>query len=45
MSNPNLEASFDEVQKRYGSIENYFSEGLGIDGEQQRNLKNLYLGN
>ena len=30
-----IEASFDEMQKQYGTIENYFSEGLGIDAETQ----------
>ena len=39
-----LEASFDEVQKEYGSIENYFSEGLGIDSSRQQALRDLFLG-
>jgi hypothetical protein len=38
-----LEASFDEMQKRYGTIENYFSEGLGIDAAGQRALRDLYI--
>jgi protein-tyrosine phosphatase len=38
-----LEASFDEVQKNYGSIEKYFSEGLGIDKEQQERLRRRFL--
>jgi len=38
-----LEASFDEMQKRYGTIERYFSEGLGIDAAGQQALKKLYL--
>ncbi len=38
-----LEAAFDEMQKRYGTIENYFSEGLGIDAAQQQALRDLYL--
>ena len=38
-----LEASFDEMQKRYGTIENYFSEGLGIDAEGQKALRDLYI--
>lgn len=38
-----LQASFDEVQSKYGSIELYFSEGLGIDAEGQTALRNLYL--
>ena len=38
-----LQASFDEVQSKYGSIELYFSEGLGIDAEGQTALRNLYV--
>jgi protein-tyrosine phosphatase len=38
-----LDAAFDEKQKKYGSIENYFSEGLGIDAAQQKALRDLYL--
>jgi protein-tyrosine phosphatase len=38
-----LNASFDEMQKRYGTIENYFSEGLGIDTAAQKALRDLYL--
>jgi protein tyrosine/serine phosphatase len=26
-----IEASFDEMNARYGTIENYFAEALGID--------------
>jgi protein-tyrosine phosphatase len=39
-----LDAAFDEMQTKYGSIENYFSEGLGIDAAQQKALRELYLG-
>jgi len=39
-----LDAAFDEVQKSYGSIEKYFSEGLGIDAAQQKAIRELYLG-
>lgn len=39
-----LDAAFDEVETQYGSIEKYFSEGLGIDTAQQKALRNLYLG-
>jgi len=39
-----LDASFDEMQTKYGTIENYFSEGLGIDAAQQKALRDLYLG-
>lgn len=38
-----LEAAFDEMQTRYGTIEKYFSEGLGIDAAQQEALRDLYL--
>jgi protein-tyrosine phosphatase len=40
-----LNASFEEMQNRYGSIENYFSEGLGIDEKQQKKIKEHFLGN
>jgi protein-tyrosine phosphatase len=39
-----LDASFDEMRKRYGSIENYFSEGLGIDAVGQDALRDLFVG-
>ena len=39
-----LEAAFDEMQTTYGTIESYFSEGLGIDAAQQQALRDLYLG-
>ena len=38
-----LEASFDEMQTNYGSIENYFTEALGIDTSMQKKLRDLYL--
>jgi len=41
---PFLEAAFDEMKKEFGTIEKYFSEGLGIDSTQQQALRNLYLG-
>ena len=34
-----LDAAFDEMQTKYGSIEKYFSEGLGIDANQQQALR------
>lgn len=40
-----LDAAFDEMNTEYGSMENYFSEGLGITVEQQADLRNLYLMN
>ena len=39
-----LDAAFDEMQTKYGTIEKYFSEGLGIDTAQQKALRDLYLG-
>jgi len=38
-----LEASFDEMQTKYGTIENYFSEALGIDAAMQKKLRDMYL--
>ena len=39
-----LEAAFDEMETKYGTIETYFSQGLGIDATQQKALRDLYLG-
>ena len=39
-----LEAAFDEVTTKYGTIENYFSKGLGVDAAQQQAIRDLYLG-
>ena len=39
-----LDAAFDEMQTKYGTIEKYFFEGLGIDTAQQNALRDLYLG-
>ena len=39
-----LEASLDEMRKQYGSVENYFSEGLGIDAAGQQALRERFLG-
>jgi len=38
-----LDATFDEMQKRYGTIQGYLSEGLGIDAAKQQALRDLYL--
>jgi protein-tyrosine phosphatase len=38
-----LKASFDEMEKQYGTIENYFATALGIDGAAQKALRNMYL--
>jgi len=39
-----LQAAFDEMTTKYGTIEQYFSKGLGIDASQQKALRDLYLG-
>jgi protein-tyrosine phosphatase len=39
-----LESAFDEMETRYGTIESYFAEGLGIDAAQQEALRALHLG-
>jgi protein-tyrosine phosphatase len=38
-----LDAAFDEMETKYGTIENYFSEGLGIDAAGQKALRDIYL--
>jgi len=38
-----LQASFDEMQKRYGTIEAYFAKGLGIDAAGQKTLRDRLL--
>jgi protein-tyrosine phosphatase len=38
-----LEASFDEMETRYGGIQEYFSEGLDIDLATQKRLRNRFL--
>ena len=38
-----LAASFDEMNKRYGTIESYFAKGLGIDEAGQKKLRKLFL--
>jgi protein-tyrosine phosphatase len=38
-----LNASFDEVKTRYGSIENYFNKGLGIDPASQKKIRDRFL--
>jgi hypothetical protein len=40
-----LEASFEEMQKRYGTIESYFASGLDIDAAGQAALRALLLEN
>ncbi len=38
-----LDAAFDEMESRYGTIENYFAQALDIDAKKQQQLKELYL--
>ena len=38
-----LDAAFDEMEKRYGSIDRYFSNGLGITWDQQQAMRKLHL--
>ena len=38
-----LQASFDEMEKRYGTIEAYFAKGLGIDAAGQKALRDRLL--
>jgi protein-tyrosine phosphatase len=38
-----LHAAFEEMETEYGTIEEYFSEGLGIDTAKQKALRDLYL--
>ena len=39
-----LNASFDEMETQYSTIENYFADGLGIDADRQQALREVYLG-
>ena len=38
-----LEVSFDEMQKRCGTIEIYFAEGLAIEAAGQKALQDIFL--
>ena len=38
-----LDAAFDEVDKRYGGIEGYFGEALGLGAADQKALRDRYL--
>jgi protein-tyrosine phosphatase len=39
-----LDASFDEVEQRHGTIEGYFADALGIDAARQETMRELYVG-
>jgi protein-tyrosine phosphatase len=38
-----LDAAFDQMETEYGTIEQYFSNALGIDADQQQALRDMYL--
>jgi protein-tyrosine phosphatase len=38
-----LRASFDEMHAKYGTIEGYFADGLGIDAAGQQRLRDRFL--
>lgn len=38
-----LNSAFDQMEKSFGSIEDYFAKGLGIDADGQQALKDLFL--
>jgi protein-tyrosine phosphatase len=38
-----LDAAFDQMETEYGSIDQYFSNALGIDADQQQALRDIYL--
>jgi protein-tyrosine phosphatase len=38
-----LEASFDEMETKYGTIEDYFTNALDIDAAMQKKLRDMYL--
>lgn len=38
-----LDAAFDEVDRRYGTFDNYLHEGLGLDAQTLANLKSKFL--
>jgi protein-tyrosine phosphatase len=38
-----LEAARDEMRRRFGTIERYFSEGLGLDEDTQETLRGAFV--
>src|SRR5450759_1902331 len=38
-----LEAALDEMRKRYGTIEGYFTDGLGLDANVLRDLRAAFI--
>ena len=39
-----LAAAYEEAEDRFGSIDDYLAEGLGLGEAQRERLKALYLG-
>jgi protein-tyrosine phosphatase len=39
-----LEAALDEIRAGYGSIERYFSDGLGVDDATREALRTAFTG-
>ena len=40
-----IEKAFDDLENRYGSLENYLKDAIGLDQERIRKLRNKYLEN
>ena len=38
-----LDAAYREIEKQYGSFENYVDEGLGLSAKKQEKLKDILL--
>ena len=38
-----LQAALDEMRSRYGNIEGYFTEGLGLDADVLQSLRDAYI--
>jgi protein-tyrosine phosphatase len=38
-----LEAALDEMGRRYGTIEDYFADGLGVDSAGQSALRTIFV--
>jgi protein-tyrosine phosphatase len=38
-----LEVALDEMRREFGTIEGYFAEGLGIDGDVQQALREVFV--
>jgi protein-tyrosine phosphatase len=38
-----LDVALDEMQKRFGTIEEYFADGLGLDAATVEQLRSSYI--